>query len=100
MVLSTARCPECGGGPLRLACKRCRGWGTDVLIECPLKVIGRADKPAIAAGGEGTFEILAAADLAKGGHWPRAGGWLEQSAGLVAAARAVWSECGRYEDSQ
>jgi ADP-ribose pyrophosphatase YjhB (NUDIX family) len=58
----------------------------EVLTRCPLEAI---DSQA--------WEVIAAADLAKHGCWPVAGGWLDQVHGLREAVRFVWSEQSRLK---
>lgn len=62
-----------------MQCPNCRGWGKDVLIGCP--------KPLIVPG---TYQVLRAARLARKGHWPIAGGWLDQANILIDAVEYVW----------
>ena len=81
-------CPTCNGGEGRLTCPDCKGWGKEVLIDCPLKVI-----PAFA------WSALDAAMLAEKGSWPVSGGWLDQSASCVDAVKVVWAETSRIESS-
>lgn len=38
----------------------------------------------------GTYDMLQAADLARRGHWPVAGGWLDQANVLLEAVQQVW----------
>ena len=80
VLLSESPCPVCKGGHRRKLCPNCRGWGKDVLIGCPRKLIL-----------PGTYDILQAADFARKALWPIAGGWLDQANHLLQAVQHVWT---------
>lgn len=52
-----------------------------MLVQCPQIIIDPI-----------AYDVFAAADLARHGSWPVAGGWLDQVASLRDAIRIVWNE--------
>lgn len=80
-------CPACDGrgGPAGpTACPRCGGRGELALAECPLAVLP-AD----------VWDLLEYAGFAEKGHWPEAGGMLDQAGPFVRACRRIWNEQAR-----
>lgn len=67
---------RCGGAD---ACPACGGRGHTLLTGCPHAVVPPE-----------AFEAFAAADLARRGSWPVAGGWLDQAEPCVDAVRFCW----------
>ena len=47
--------------------------------------------------GDEAWEAIMAADLAKHGSWPVAGGWLEQTQWCLDAVRLVWNETAYWK---
>lgn len=77
----------CGGKePGRRTCPACKGWGRDIVTRCPQLEIP-----------EGCWEMFGAADLAKQGCWPVAGGWLDQTAVCVDGVRILNAERQKHQ---
>jgi hypothetical protein len=77
--------PPAGPDP---ACPTCHGRGEIHLDVCPKQFV----TPDI-------WDLLDAADLAEKGHWPLPGGWLSQTAGVVAGVRQIWAMEARIKAS-
>jgi hypothetical protein len=67
-------------------CTECGGKGYRPVIGCPRRLV-TAD----------AYELLDAADWAKHGSWPVAGGWLEQTCACVSGVRYVEGERAAWE---
>lgn len=72
------RCVRCDGE--KADCKLCGGHG-QIDVDDPAALIDWQ-----------VLQALTAADFAKRGSWPVAGGWLDQSASLVEAVQQIWAE--------
>jgi hypothetical protein len=72
------QCVRCEGHDTK--CESCGGHG-GIDIDDPAALLD-----------EEVYDAIDAADLAKRGSWPVAGGWLDQSASLVRAVRRIWIE--------
>jgi hypothetical protein len=70
-------CPGCGGE----GCTLCGGSGVMTVDQCPLLVIDRE-----------TLDVIELAEFAAKGHFPVAGGVLDQAHSFLAACRFVWAE--------
>lgn len=70
-------CPDCEGD----GCKECDDDGEVEVASCPKKLIGNS-----------VYEAMMAADMAKKGCWPVAGGWLDQTHTCIESVQRIWSE--------
>lgn len=67
-----------------MTCPACKGWGKDVVTECPLNVI----EPE-------TWDAIRAADYAEHGLLPIAGGFLDQTQSYLDWMREIQNETSR-----
>jgi hypothetical protein len=67
----------------RHPCTACKGSGQEEITVCPMTLITA-----------GAGDVVRAADLAKRGILPIAGGWLDQTDSIVTAMERFWNESG------
>lgn len=81
LYLQSFACETCGGSGelVGLVCTGCRGQKKSMLTGCPQKMVSASARSAIAA-----------ADFARKGILPLAGGWLDQADSAMKAIRFVW----------